>query len=201
MASLYDRLLPAVLPLCRSHLYCVRDRKGDRSECGLVRAVAGCGRKATPGMEPAPMAGVGGQHGDAMTSTSAVSTATSAVSSAGGKRVLIVEDELMIRMLLEGMLTDLGHTVAAEAGGIDEALALARQVEFDVAVLDVNLNNQSIAPVVEVLIERGVPFIFASGYGQRGVPEPYRQTPTLQKPFQVEALAQAIDAVTSKAGG
>ncbi len=118
---------------------------------------------------------------------------------AGGKRVLLVEDELMIRMLLEGMLTDLGHTVAAEAGGIEEALSLAKAAEFDVAVLDVNLNNQSITPVVEVLVARGVPFVFASGYGQRGVPEAYRQSPTLQKPFQVEALAQAIDAALARA--
>ena len=61
-------------------------------------------------------------------------------------------------------------------------------------MLDVNLNSEPITPVVEVLIRRGVPFVFASGYGQRGVPEAYRQNPTLQKPFQAEALAQAIDA-------
>lgn len=118
---------------------------------------------------------------------------------AAGRRVLIVEDELMIRMLLEGMLTDLGHTVAAEAGTIEEALKLAREAEFDVAVLDVNLNNRPITPVAEVLVKRGVPFVFASGYGQRGVPEPYRNNPTLQKPFQVEALAQAIDAALANA--
>jgi CheY-like chemotaxis protein len=116
-----------------------------------------------------------------------------------GKRVLVVEDELMIRMLLEGMLTDLGHTVVAQAGGIEEALALARQAEFDVALLDVNLNNEPITPVVEILVERGLPFVFASGYGQRGVPEAYRASPTLQKPFQVEALAQALEAATLKA--
>jgi len=126
---------------------------------------------------------------------------TSAPSTAGGKRVLVVEDELMIRMLLEGMLTDLGHTVAAEAGGIEEALSLAKQGEFDVAVLDVNLNDKPITPVVEVLVQRGVPFVFASGYGLRGVPEAYRQNPTLQKPFQVEALAQAIDEATAKPAG
>ena len=118
---------------------------------------------------------------------------------AAGTRVLIVEDELMIRMLLEGMLTDLGHTVAAEAGGIEEALALAKEAEFDIAVLDVNLDNRPITPVVEALIRRGLPFVFASGYGKDGVPEPYRQCPTLQKPFQVEALAQAIDAALAKA--
>jgi len=117
-----------------------------------------------------------------------------------GKRVLVVEDELMIRMLLEGMLTDLGHTVAAEAGGIEEAVALAKKGAFDVAVLDVNLNGHQVTPVAEILLERGVPFIFASGYGQRGVPEAYRAIPTLQKPFQTDALAQAIETAVSLAG-
>ncbi len=104
----------------------------------------------------------------------------------------------MIRMLLQDMLTDLGHTVAAEAGGIDEALVLAKQAEFDVALLDVNLNNQPITPVVEVLIQRGLPFVFSSGYGQSAVPQAFRQNPTLQKPFQAEALARAIDAAVAK---
>jgi CheY-like chemotaxis protein len=116
-----------------------------------------------------------------------------------GKRVLVVEDELMIRMLLEGMLTDLGYTVAAEAGSIEEAVVLAKEREFDIAILDVNLNGKPITPVAEILNARGVPFVFASGYGQRGVPEPYRSSPTLQKPFQVEALAQAIDAASKAA--
>jgi CheY-like chemotaxis protein len=116
-----------------------------------------------------------------------------------GKRVLVVEDEMRIRMLLEGMLDDLGHTVAGEAGGIDEAIALAKQAEFDVALLDVNLNGRPITPVVEILIARGVPFVFASGYGERGVPEAYRGSPTLQKPFQVEALAEAIEAAAAMA--
>ncbi len=113
---------------------------------------------------------------------------------AAAKRILVVEDELMIRMLLEGMLEDLGHSVAAEAGTIDEAVALAERGEFDVALLDVNLNGQPITPVVEILVERGLPFVFASGYGQRGVPDAYRANPTLQKPFQVEALAAALAA-------
>ena len=118
---------------------------------------------------------------------------------AAGKRVLIVEDELMIRMLLEGMLTDLGHSVAAEAGGLDEAIALAKQAEFDLAVLDVNLNGAPVTPVVEILVERGVPFIFASGYGQRGLPEAYRTAPILQTPFQADALEDAIKAVANGA--
>jgi CheY-like chemotaxis protein len=117
--------------------------------------------------------------------------------SAAGKRVLVVEDELMIRMLLQDMLADLGHTLAGEAGRIEDAVALARQGEYDIAILDVNLNGQPISPVVEVLLERGVPFVFATGYGQRGVPEPYRGSPTLQKPFQADALAEAINAASA----
>jgi CheY-like chemotaxis protein len=123
----------------------------------------------------------------------------SAETSVGGKRVLVVEDELMIRMLLQDMLTDLGHTLAGEAGRIDEALTLAKDGDFDVAILDVNLNGQPISPVVEILLQRGLPFVFATGYGQRGVPEPYRQTPTLQKPFQADALAHAIAAAVPPA--
>ena len=83
--------------------------------------------------------------------------------SAGRKRVLVVEDELMIRMLLQDMLDDLGHTLAGEAGRIDEAMRLAKQAEFDVAILDVNLNGEPISPVVEVLVQRGLPFVFATG--------------------------------------
>ena len=119
---------------------------------------------------------------------------TSGDISAAGKRVFVVEDELMIRMLLQEMLADLGHTLAGEAGRIEDALALARQGEFDVAILDVNLNGQPISPVVEVLVARGLPFVFATGYGQRGVPEQYRRIPTLQKPFQADALALALAA-------
>ena len=119
-------------------------------------------------------------------------------SSARGKRVLVIEDELMIRMLLQDMLDDLGHTLAGEAGRIDEAVTLARQAEFDIAILDVNLNGEPISPVVEILVERGLPFVFATGYGQRGVPEPYRRTPTLQKPFQADALAEALAAAAPR---
>jgi CheY-like chemotaxis protein len=118
--------------------------------------------------------------------------------SVAGKRVLVVEDELMIRMLLQDMLVDLGYTLAGEAGRIDEAMQLAQQSEFDVAILDVNLNGQPISPVVEILIGRGLPFVFATGYGQRGVPEAYSATPTLQKPFQADALAQAIEAAARR---
>src|ERR1700728_2661728 len=152
-------------------------------------------------MEPKTAPSVRRQHGVEMASEPSIAEPSPAPPTAGGKRVLVVEDELMIRMLLEGMLNDLAHTVAAEAGSIEEALSLAKTAEFDVAVLDVNLNSKPITPVAEALTARGVPFVFASGYGQRGVPEAFRQSPTLQKPFQIEALAQAIDAALVHAVG
>jgi CheY-like chemotaxis protein len=109
------------------------------------------------------------------------------------RRILVVEDELMIRMLLEDMLGELGYTVAAEAGRLDEALAAAKSAEIDVAILDVNLNGQPILPVADALAARGTPFVFATGYGERGLPEPYRDRPTLKKPFQLEGLKQMLD--------
>jgi CheY-like chemotaxis protein len=120
---------------------------------------------------------------------------------AAGRRILVVEDESMIRMLLDGMLSDLGYTMVAEAGAIDEAVALAKQAEFDAAILDVNLDGRPITPVVEILVARGLPFVFATGYDLRGVPAAYRDRPTLQKPFQVEALARALEAIALKPAG
>lgn len=107
----------------------------------------------------------------------------------------------MIRLLLDGMLEELGYSMAAEAGRLDEALTMAKEADFDVAILDVNLNGQPITPVAEALVARGVPFVFASGYGRRGVPDAYSRVPVLQKPFQTDALARALEAVAPKVGG
>jgi CheY-like chemotaxis protein len=115
-----------------------------------------------------------------------------------GRRVLVVEDESMIRMLLDGMLSDIGYTMTAEAGALDEAIALAKQAEFDVAILDVNLHSKPITPVAEILTQRGLPFVFATGADLRGVPQAYRNHPILQKPFRVEALERALEAVAPK---
>jgi CheY-like chemotaxis protein len=109
-----------------------------------------------------------------------------------GARILVVEDELMIRMLLEDMLGELGYTIAAQAGRVDEALAAANSGDFHVAILDVNLNGQTISPVADVLAARGVPFVFATGYGESGLPEPYRDRPTLKKPFQLDGLGRTL---------
>lgn len=123
---------------------------------------------------------------------------TSEPTAAAGRRVLVVEDEPMIRLLLDDMLTDLGYTMAAEAGRLEEALAVAKDGEFDVAILDVNLNGQPISPVVDVLTARGVPFVFVSGYAKRGIPEEHSAIPLLQKPFQADGLARALAAIVPK---
>jgi CheY-like chemotaxis protein len=121
-----------------------------------------------------------------------MTSATHAQSLATAKRVLVVEDELMIRMLLEDMLSELGYTVAAEAARVDEALEATKHADFDLAILDVNLDGQPISPVVDALVARGTPFVFATGYGERGLPEAYRNRPTLKKPFQMDGLKQML---------
>ncbi len=120
---------------------------------------------------------------------------------AAPRRVLVVEDEVMIRMLLEDMLLDLGYTVASSAGRIDEAIALARDGDFDVAILDVNLNGELVYPVAEVLAARGLPFAFSTGYGDRSMPENYRGRPTLQKPFQLDGLEKTLQQLDGPRGG
>jgi CheY-like chemotaxis protein len=116
------------------------------------------------------------------------------------RRVLVVEDEIMIRMLLEDMLDDLGCEVAGAAGSLDEALALARETDLDLAILDVNLNGNPVYPVADALAARNVPFIFSTGYGEQGLPEDYRDCQLLQKPFQLENLERAL-ATVAKGGG
>jgi CheY-like chemotaxis protein len=110
-----------------------------------------------------------------------------------GGSVFLVEDEVMIRMMVADMLEELGYRVAAEAGEINEAMKLAQTAEFDIAILDVNVNGKVISPVAELIQARNRPFIFATGYGSSGLPEEYRDRPALQKPFQLETLAKMID--------
>jgi CheY-like chemotaxis protein len=114
-------------------------------------------------------------------------------------RVLVVEDEYLIRMLLEDMLADLGYAVAAAVGSIAEARAHAADGDFSAAILDVNLEGQEIFPVADILAARRLPFVFVTGYGERSLPERYRDRPALQKPFQAEQLGSALDALLATA--
>ena len=110
-------------------------------------------------------------------------------------RVLIVEDEMLVAMNIEDMLLDLGHEVAGLASRLGAALALAEEAEFDAAMLDVNLAGENSFPVAERLAARGIPFLFATGYGVQGIEERFRDRPILQKPFRAAELAQALEAL------
>ena len=128
-----------------------------------------------------------------------MTSAMPAQPTAPAKRVLVVEDELMIRMLLEDMLGELGYTVAAEAGHLDEALEATKTAEFDLAILDVNLDGQPISPVADALAARGTPFVFATGYGEHTLPERFRDRPLLKKPFQIDSLKRMLDTALASA--
>jgi DNA-binding response OmpR family regulator len=114
------------------------------------------------------------------------------------QRVIIVEDEMMIAMLLEDMLTDLGHTVVGMAARLEPAIELARAADADLAILDVNLSGQTSFPVAQVLAERGLPFFFATGYGAMGLEAPFQDALTLKKPFEMNDLSKALDRVAAR---
>jgi CheY-like chemotaxis protein len=114
--------------------------------------------------------------------------------------VLVVEDEVMIRMMVTDMLVDLGHSIAAEAGEIDEALRLAETADFDLAILDVNVNGKTIEPVAKVVERRKLPLLFSTGYSVDALPESFRGHPSLQKPFRIDTLQSAIDKALKTAG-
>jgi CheY-like chemotaxis protein len=114
-------------------------------------------------------------------------------------RVLIVEDEIIVALFLEDMLGEFGYEVAGVASRLDDAMG--RPPDYDAAVLDVHLNGRNVFDFADALAARGTPFVFATGYGERGIPERHRGRPVLQKPFQPidlkRALAQIVPQTTA----
>jgi CheY-like chemotaxis protein len=110
----------------------------------------------------------------------------------GKLRVLVVEDEALIRMVFEEMLIDLGHEVVATADRAGAAVALARNCACDVAILDVHLSGEPVFPAADILAERGIPFILTTGYSGDDLPERFRDRPTMEKPFQPERLHELL---------
>ena len=109
-----------------------------------------------------------------------------------GLRVLVVEDEGIIAMVLEDMLAELGHDMVASAANIEDARSEASRCAIDLAILDVNLGRQSSHPLANDLSARGIPFILATGYGRKGLGEEWGDGVVLEKPFEVNALSAAI---------
>lgn len=110
-----------------------------------------------------------------------------------GLRVLLVEDEVMICLLLEDMLHEFGCEIVGPACDLERATDLARSEEgLDAAILDVNLGGQVVFPVAEILAERGVPILFSTGMGVDGLPEAWRGRETIQKPMSMDQLAASL---------
>jgi CheY-like chemotaxis protein len=112
--------------------------------------------------------------------------------SAGLRRILLVEDEGLVALMLEDMLEDMGYDVAFSAASVTQALAwIEGGGEADAALLDVNLGGEAVYPVADLLKARGVPFAFSTGYGEAHDPR-FRETPLLGKPILVERLQEVL---------
>ena len=116
-----------------------------------------------------------------------------------GKRVLVVEDDALICMLIEDYLGDLGCDVVATAAQLEDGLSKAKIMAIDVAVLDINLEGRLSYPIAQTLQGRAIPFLFATGYGKSGVPHSFESVPVLSKPFGIEALRDALLRATGSA--
>ncbi len=111
------------------------------------------------------------------------------------RRVLVVEDEVLVAMMLEEMLERLGYEIAATSSHLEEALQLARTASFDLAILDINLNGRPSFPVADILRERGLPFVFATGYGDKALDSTHAGTPVLQKPYSLDDFRRVLAAL------
>jgi len=118
-----------------------------------------------------------------------------------GWRLLVVEDEYLIAMLLEDMLVELGCEVSGIAANSAQALELLETTAIDAAVLDVNLDGSDSFGIAAALKEREKPFIFATGYGESRIAPEFAGTPVLQKPYRVEELARALGRLSMTTGG
>ena len=114
-------------------------------------------------------------------------------------RILVVEDEMTVAMLIEDMVNELSFEIAGVVPRLEDAMRLADSDDFDVAMLDVHLNGRNVFDFADKLTAEDVPFIFATGYGERGIPERHRGCHVLQKPFAPEDLRRALEKIAASA--
>src|SRR5579864_9135920 len=112
--------------------------------------------------------------------------------------VLLVEDEALIRMLFAENLVGLGHTIAAEAGNLAAGLTFAKERDYQLAILDVNLNGRPSFPIADVVRKRGKALLFVTGYGSLGLAADYEGAAVLQKPFGPTELSEAISSALTE---
>lgn len=108
-------------------------------------------------------------------------------------RVLVIEDEVLIGMLFEEMLADLGCELVAVIDDLDRAVQAVQAASFDVVLLDINLDGARSFPVADALRARGLPFAFVTGYGSHAGGADYADVPVVQKPFSREELGSALE--------
>nr|WP_294517782.1 response regulator [uncultured Rhodopila sp.] len=116
-----------------------------------------------------------------------------------GKRVLIVEDELLVALMIEDFLTDFGCTTIGPCATVETALQAVETESLDLALLDVNLSGERVYPVAEALAERHIPFLFLSGYGEEAIPPGHSDWKVCAKPFRGSELAGMLCAVMGAA--
>lgn len=111
-----------------------------------------------------------------------------------GLRMLIVEDETMVAMMVEELLESFGCEVVAVAASVKQALAVmaADTGAIDGAILDVNIAGEKVFPVADALTAKSIPFVFATGYGASGLDPGFEQHPVIAKPFRVATLSQVL---------
>ena len=120
--------------------------------------------------------------------TPAQSTAAEERPSLSGLRLLVVEDELLVSMLVEEILAGLGAKVAGPYVRLADALTAAKAERFDGAVLDINLAGEHADPLADLLMAKGIPFLFITGYQRESLDRRYANVPVLQKPIDAGAL-------------
>lgn len=108
------------------------------------------------------------------------------------RRILVVEDEALVAMLVEDALLDAGALVIGPAATVAEALALLEHETPDAAVLDLNLAGETSTPVADALAARRIPFVVATGYGADGLPPGHLKVPVLAKPYDPDDLTAAL---------
>jgi len=117
-----------------------------------------------------------------------------------GRRVLVLEDEMLVLMNIENMLAEMGCESVTAAASVNEALDLLAEQQFDVALLDVNLNGCESYPVADALAVRGVPFAFSTGYSAAGIRNDHRDRPVLRKPYQHAELVRIVTGLLAECG-
>jgi CheY-like chemotaxis protein len=113
------------------------------------------------------------------------------------KRVLVVEDELLVSMVIEDILAEEGCQIVGPFTNLADALAAAGRGGFDLALLDVNLRGEKVYAVAEILAEQSVPFVFLTGYGKDAIPGGHPEWRACPKPFTAAELTRALSGMLS----